>query len=49
METLIKITRFKENKLKKNIPMPGKSIKMSKILRPPIPQEENESGNGIKS
>jgi hypothetical protein len=26
-----------------------KSIKMSKILRPPIPQEENESGNGLKS
>jgi len=29
--------------------MPKKSIKMSKIFRSPIPQEENESGNGVKS
>jgi len=38
METLIKITRFKENKLKKNIPMPEKSIKIKN------PQVANSAG-----
>ncbi len=48
METLINITRFKGKKSKKNKQMPEKSIKVLKILRPPVPQEENESGNGFK-